>query len=433
MMLYSKINSAKYIVIFSLILYIVFNNDKGFCANKSISFNSRDSIVNQQLKNDNKLIDYIQNDSIKIMIKPQFLQKSVILLSIFIIIILFLFSFIVVRSILKKRRNKKIQEIVEDRTKIISKEIDKLQQQTDSLKVSNYEAKSLNKELLTESQLLKETNEMILEQNKKIEEQSKKIHQKNELLTQSLNYARRIQHSLFPEISDIKKVLPKTEIFFQPKEIVSGDFYWMHTSEEKTIIAEVDCTGHGVPGAFMSMIGNTLLNEIIINKNINKPQDIFQKLNEELLFIFSHDDFDDEAQDEGMDLTITVIDKITNKIKIASAMQNFFIIKDKEVSVYRGDIFSIGGLISRMKKPVYTTHEFEITDGLRIIMSSDGFIDQFGGAEKDKYGVDRFYRLLAETSVLSINDQVKTIQESFNKWKGSQDQMDDVLILGIEL
>ena len=198
------------------------------------------------------------------------------------------------------------------------------------------------------------------------------------------------------------------------------------------ILAEVDCTGHGVPGAFMSMIGNTLLNEIIINNQIETAQEIFKTLNEELLFIFSHDDFDDEAQDEGMDLTISVIDKTSNKIEIASAMQNFFIIKDKEVSVYRGDIFSIGGLISRLKKPVYSTQEFEIEEGLRIIMTSDGFIDQFGGTEKDKYGVDRFYKLLSETSSQSVENQIATIKETFNIWKGNQDQMDDVLILGFE-
>jgi phosphoserine phosphatase RsbU/P len=431
MMLDSKNNSAIHFLTVLLLFFFVFINGTSYCAQNAKQLEIIDSSRNLKQR-DNNLIEYIPNDSIKIMIKPQFIQNSVILITICFVIIFIFISFMIVRSILRKRRNKKIQELVDDRTKSINKEIDKLQQQTDSLKVSNYEAKTLNKELQSESQQLKEINEMILEQNKKIEEQSKKIHQKNELLTQSLNYARRIQHSLFPEISDIKKVLPKTAIFFQPKEIVSGDFYWMHSSEKKTIIAEVDCTGHGVPGAFMSMIGNTLLNEIIINKNIDNPQEILQKLNNELLFIFSHDDFDDEAQDEGMDLTITVIDKTINKVEIASAMQNFFIISNNEVNVYRGDIFSIGGLISRLKKPVYTTHEFDIVDGMRIIMSSDGFIDQFGGSEKDKYGVDRFYKLLTETSNLTLDDQFNTVKTTFNNWKNNQDQMDDVLILGLE-
>jgi len=414
---------------FTVLCFFLFSivNVKGVYADVSAK-NLNDSIT----KKNSTIVEYSPSESIKISIKPEFLQNSVILLSVCVTLILLFIFFLIIRSIYRKKRNRKIQQIVDDRTQIISKEIDKLQQQTVSLKVSNIEVKSKNKELINESQQLKEINEKILDQNKQIEEQSRKIHEKNELLTQSLNYARRIQHSLFPELDDIKKVLPKTAIFFQPKEIVSGDFYWMHSTNNKIILAEVDCTGHGVPGAFMSMIGNTLLNEIIINNQIETAQEIFKTLNEELLFIFSHDDFDDEAQDEGMDLTISVIDKTSNKIEIASAMQNFFIIKDKEVSVYRGDIFSIGGLISRLKKPVYSTQEFEIEEGLRIIMTSDGFIDQFGGTEKDKYGVDRFYKLLSETSSQSVENQIATIKETFNIWKGNQDQMDDVLILGFE-
>ena len=423
-MLKSKSKYLIHLLPFLFVIVFVFRNETASCN----SFRT----IKQTTDKDKTIVEYTPSNSIKILIKPSFLENSVTLLLVILLLTIILIVLFILRSILRKRHNKKIQQIVEDRTKIISKEIDKLQQQTDSLKVSNIEAKNLNKELQSESQQLKEINEMILEQNKKIEEQSKKIHQKNELLTQSLNYARRIQHSLFPNVNDIQKILPKADLFFQPKEIVSGDFYWMHATNDKTIIAEVDCTGHGVPGAFMSMIGNTLLNEIIINNKIETPQEILKKLNEELLFIFSHDDFDDETQDEGMDLTISVIDKTTKTIQIASAMQNFFIIMNNEVSVYRGDIFSVGGLISRLKKPVYTTHTFEIKEGLRIIMSSDGFVDQFGGSEKDKYGVDRFYKLLAETSIKPIELQINSIKESFNKWKGNQEQMDDVLILGIE-
>lgn len=377
-------------------------------------------------------IQYLPNDSVQFTINPRFWKNTYLVLVTIGLLFLLYILYKIAKNQFKKRRNRKIEQIVASRTKSIHQQIDKLQQQTDTLKEQHFEAKSLNKELLTESQLLKETNEMILEQNKKIEEQSKRILEKNNLLTQSLNYARRIQHSLFPDLEEIKKQLPQTGIFFQPKEIVSGDFYWMRAIDDKVIIAEVDCTGHGVPGAFMSMIGNTLLNEIILDKKIVAPDEIFLKLNESLLFIFSHDDFDDEAQDEGMDLTIAVIDKTNNKVKIASAMQNFYLIKNEEVTIIRGDIFSLGGLISRLKRPVYNVHEFDIEKGMRLIMSSDGFIDQFGQSENDKYGVERFYKLLVETSNLSIEDQITSIKKSFELWKGNLDQMDDVLILGTE-
>ena len=429
-MLESNKKSASRFFKVLLLLMFVSISELVYCVSDSVALiNQR---ISQKTQSNTNLVEYGNSDSIKIMVKQNLLHTSILLFTVLIILIILLIVFLILRSIFKKRRNQRIQEIVENRTKFISKEIDKLQQQTDSLKESNFEAKTLNKELISESQQLKDINEQILEQNKKIEEQSKKIHQKNELLTQSLNYARRIQHSIFPEIADIKKVLPKTSIFFQPKEIVSGDFYWMHSFDEFIVIAEVDCTGHGVPGAFMSMIGNTLLNEIIINKKILSPQEILRKLNEELLLIFDHDDFDEEAQDEGMDLTIAVINQSTKKVEIASAMQNFFIISNNEVSVYRGDIFSIGGLISRLKKPEYTTHVFDYNEGFRIIMSSDGFVDQFGGKEKDKYGVDRFYRLISESVTLTVEEQLLKINTTFNQWKSSQEQMDDVLILAIE-
>ena len=421
-------NFSKFLCL--LLLFLEYNNLL-LAQNTNSEYSvSADSII-IKAKKSNEIVFHAFN-AVKVSIEPRFFHNSAIIFFILFLFCLVFIVFLYIWSKYKKRRNREIQKIIDDRTHIINLEKTILQKQTDSLKVKNFEVKTQNSELRTESQQLKETNEMILQQNKMIEEQSQKIHKKNELLTQSLNYARRIQHSLFPNITDIKKVLPKSSLFFQPKDIVSGDFYWMHSYDDLIIIAEVDCTGHGVPGAFMSMIGNTLLNEIVINKQIHSPQEIFKKLNEELLFIFSHDDFDDEAQDEGMDLTLAVINTKTKKLQIASAMQNFYIIKNKEVNIYRGDIFSIGGLISRLKKPVYTTHDFDISDGLRIIMSSDGFVDQFGGAEKDKFGVDRFYKLLSDTSILSVDDQINEIKSHFSKWKGSQDQMDDILIIGFE-
>ena len=423
--------SYKYCVTFFCLFVLMQHNTLLFAQKTNTVYNtSADSILHKATKS-NEIVFHAFN-AVKVSIEPRFFHNSAIIFLILFLFCLVFFVFLFLWSKYKKRRNREIQKIIDDRTHIINLEKTILQKQTDSLKVKNFEVKTQNSELRTESQQLKETNEMILQQNKMIEEQSQKIHKKNELLTQSLNYARRIQHSLFPNITDIKKVLPKSSLFFQPKDIVSGDFYWMHSYVDLIIIAEVDCTGHGVPGAFMSMIGNTLLNEIVINKQIHSPQEIFKKLNEELLFIFSHDDFDDEAQDEGMDLTLAVVNTKTKKIQIASAMQNFFIIKNNEVNIYRGDIFSIGGLISRLKKPVYTTHDFDITDGLRVIMSSDGFVDQFGGTEKDKFGVDRFYKLLSDTSTLSVDDQITEVKSHFSKWKSSQDQMDDILIIGFE-
>jgi len=356
------------------------------------------------------------------------MQETVIYILFGIILIILVFvHFIVIRKIKKTNR-----KVIETNIDNILKEKENLKEETSLLKEDYFEVNTQNEELRTNSEQLMEINEMILAQKKQIEIQSKNILEKNNLLTQSLKSAQRIQHSLFPKSEDIKKQLPKSAIFFQPKDIVSGDFYWMRNVDDKIYVAEVDCTGHGVPGAFMSMIGNTLLNEIIVNQKITAPQEIFQKLNESLLFIFSHEEFDDEAQDEGMDLTLAVIDRTNSKIDLISAMQNFFVCKNNEISIFKGDIFSIGGFISRMKKPVYTVYEFAIEEGLRIFLSSDGFVDQFGEIERDKYGVERFNQLLYRSRSMSIELQIEHIKESFNKWKSTHEQMDDVLILGFE-
>jgi len=347
---------------------------------------------------------------------------------------------------LHKKRNRELEIKVKERTILIENQRLELETQRDSLVKVNDEivkqrenlietneiVNGQNEELRSQSDLLKEVYEEVMDQNKKIEEQANRLAEKNTLLTQSLNYARRIQNSLFPDIKKIRESLPKSAIFFQPKELVSGDFYWMRTVDDLIVVAEVDCTGHGVPGAFMSMIGNTLLNEIIVNKHILNPSDVFLKLNEELSAIFSHNDFDTEAQDDGMDLTLAVIDIKHKKIRITSAMQNFFITCDEDVQVYKGDIFSIGGLISRLKKPVYTTYEFNIVEGMRVFFSSDGFVDQFGELERDKFGVERFIQMLIKTKNKPLEEQFALIEKNFLYWKGTRDQMDDVLIFGIE-
>ena len=182
----------------------------------------------------------------------------------------------------------------------------------------------------------------------------------------------------------------------------------------------------------MSMIGYTLLNEIVVNRNILSPVDIFLTLNDELNLIFSRNQFSIEDVDEGMDITIAVYNTDNNMVEIASAMQNFFIVKNGKVDVYKGDIFSIGGYISRMKMPVYNSHFFIAEKGMRLFMSSDGLIDQFGKEMNDKFGVDRFENLLANTSNLDINRQFEEISKVFDEWKGSQEQLDDILIMGIE-
>lgn len=308
-----------------------------------------------------------------------------------------------------------------------------LENQKTLLDESNVKINVRNDILEQQQEELERVNMELVLQQKEIELQATILQDKNKLLTKSLNYAKRIQDSLFPADSFLKAHLPESFVFFHPKEIVSGDFFWMKEVDGKIIVAEVDCTGHGVPGAFMSMIGNAFLNEIVLNRGVLDPAEIFYCLNEELMRIFGLGDFDAEAQDDGMDLSLLVIDFEKKTLKMASAMQNVYVIYPDDIVVYPGDIFSIGGLMARFKSPVYTVHELPIVQGMKVVLASDGYVDQFGGLHKEKYGTERFVQMLSRLRSLSCEDIASEIDVDFKSWLQDRSQLDDVLVVGIEL
>jgi serine phosphatase RsbU (regulator of sigma subunit) len=326
---------------------------------------------------------------------------------------------------LYRRKQKKLLRKVEERAH-------HLEEKSDELQIKNQELSHISKTKTEINEVLQIESNFLKDLNLKIEAQAKTLDQKNKQLTSGMKYAKRIQHSLMPSSDFFTSIFPRSAIFFQPKEIVSGDFFWIRSLDGTIIIAEVDCTGHGVSGAFMSMIGITLLNEIIVNRKVYFPSDIFTLLNEELNVIFSKNQFDIEDVDEGMDLTLLVYDTQSAMVHVASAMQNFFVVRDEKIEMFKGDIFSIGGFISRSKKPVYTTHSFRAQDISRVIISSDGLFDQFGREFNDKFGIDRFFNYITITKHLAVDEQISKIGEYFNAWKGSQDQLDDVLVVGID-
>ncbi|MBK8805478.1 MAG: SpoIIE family protein phosphatase [Bacteroidales bacterium] len=388
------------------------------------------------------------NEKLIVIIKHVPFWKEKWFVATVLIIVVFVLGVILVFFLkAQAKRRQQLEEKITERTKLIAKQKENLLHQRDALitknkkilkqqevlKESNEQVNYQNEELRSQSDMLHEVNQEMMQQNKMIADQAQKLKEKNSLLSRGLNYAKRIQISLFPDENDLKRHIHKSFIFFKPKEKVSGDFLWLRKVANKIIIAEVDCTGHGVPGAFMSMIGNALLNEIVGNKHITDPATIFYHLNEELHSIFKQGDYDIEAQDEGMDLSLCTIDLSAKKVVFASAMQNVFIARPNcDIEVVKGDIFSIGGLMSKFKKPIYTNFEFAIEPGMRLIFTSDGYIDQFGGAERGKFGVERFERLLCNNSSNSMEGFKKSVEESFTNWLGDNDQLDDILVVAIE-
>jgi serine phosphatase RsbU (regulator of sigma subunit) len=268
--------------------------------------------------------------------------------------------------------------------------------------------------------------------NEQLSEAYGKIELKNRQITDSINYARRIQNAILPPLNVLEENFSGFFIYYSPKDIVSGDFYWFTKKEGKKFFVIGDCTGHGVPGALMSMIGNTLLNEIINQKNITDPGQILSGLDAGISAALRQQSGDLLTQDDGMDLSICCIDSTHQQLlKYATANHCLFVKEGLEVIELSGDIFSIGGSIGNKRK-TFETKEYEVKENAFVIMSSDGYYDQFGGSKSCKYLVSNFEKLIKETD-LNSSDPAAAFKLSLEKWKGDQKQTDDILVAGFRV
>ncbi|MDP1745474.1 MAG: tetratricopeptide repeat protein [Bacteroidota bacterium] len=274
-------------------------------------------------------------------------------------------------------------------------------------------------------------NKLLEEKNTLIEKQKQLVEEKNSKITDSINYAKRIQQAVLPSDVLIKSFLPESFIFFRPKDIVSGDFYWFSEKDGKLIIAVADCTGHGVPGAFMSMIGNTLLNEIVNVKNIVEPAKILDQLNKGIVKLLQQNE-NTSTQDDGMDISILSIDKVNNEIEFSGANHVSYLINQNQFETLKGDIFSIGGMFGRSDIN-FTSQKIRVEKGSTVYLCTDGFVDQFGGEKNSKFLSGRFEQLLKSVQHYDIVQQQEKLTTAFDNWKGINKQLDDILIVGIRL
>jgi serine phosphatase RsbU (regulator of sigma subunit) len=270
-----------------------------------------------------------------------------------------------------------------------------------------------------------------------IVESKKEIAERNEHITQSINYAKLIQDAILPDFEKARVSLKDSFLIYLPKDIVSGDFYWHHKTNDFEYFVVSDCTGHGVPGAFMSMIGITLLNDLVKTGQVSSPAEILEKLNAGVEHVLQQEGKESyERQDDGMDITICRIDRTNKNISVASANQYFYIQKsDNQLVKIKGDPFSIGS-------HYYTTvsfnnHLFSLNEIKKIYMFSDGFVDQFGGEKSGKFMGVRFFELIKNNKDLPMEEQKNIYLESLKAWMNSgqevQPQIDDITVFGIVL
>lgn len=271
-----------------------------------------------------------------------------------------------------------------------------------------------------QAQLQKSLNEKTRE----VIKQKEEIEKKNKDITDSIRYAKRIQDALLPELKKLSDIFPESYIFFQPRDIVSGDFYWYEKYGDKLIVACADATGHGVPGAFMSMIGSTLLKDVTSRKGVTSPAFALALIDEEIkMLLKQHEGEHDQTQD-SIDLVICEIDLKTNFVRICSTKRPVFIVNKGELKLIKKEITD---------NQQYETADIQLQKGDMLFMFTDGYPDQFGGEKGKKIKTANMKTMLEQIHSLPIDKQKMIVDRYFNRWKEGYEQVDDVLFMGIKL
>lgn len=255
------------------------------------------------------------------------------------------------------------------------------------------------------------------------------ISKKNKEILASISYAQRIQQAILPPLSEIRKKLPQSFILFKPRDIVSGDFYWFKETEEHIFIAAIDCTGHGVPGAFMSMIGNELLHKVISDYHITPVAQVLDAMNLNIRQALKQKD---THNSDGMEMGLVSIHKKDKVMEFAGARSPIIYIQNNELFHIKGDNMPIGGIKLKRKKH-FTPHLISLESSTTFYLFSDGYQDQFGGENSRQFMITRFRELLFEIHQHPIEEQEKALEKSLAEWMQDERQIDDILVIGVKI
>ncbi|MFW5699595.1 MAG: tetratricopeptide repeat protein [Bacteroidota bacterium] len=254
--------------------------------------------------------------------------------------------------------------------------------------------------------------------------------EKNKNITESISYARKIQTAVLPPEELVNNLLPEHFIYYLPRDIVSGDFYWVTRMQNKTIVAAADCTGHGVPGAFMSMLGFTLLNEIIGQAETLEANAILNELRNKVKKSLRQKGNEYEAQD-GIDMALCIIDQPNRRVQYAGANNPVIIVRNGELKKIKGDKMPVGYQV--VEKESFTNHEIAVEPNDMIYLFSDGYVDQFGGKHGHRFKAGPFEELLKSICHRSMKEQHDILEHKLLNWKGGYDQIDDILVMGVRI
>ncbi len=324
-----------------------------------------------------------------------------------------------------------------------NKNVNRLEMVNTQLQHQKDELKSTNKVLFDTSEAVETQQFKILEQYEELHVTNEKLNDTLEIVNQqkseiqvahthiqdSINYANRIQTAVLPSEKLFEEIFPEHFIVFKPRDIVSGDFYWIQKVNKHILIAAADCTGHGVPGAFMSMLGISFLNEIVIKHEVQQANQVLEELRNKIKTTLDQTGKKCESKD-GMDIAFCGINTETYELQYAGAYTPMYIVRNNDLIEYKANRQPIGIYV---KEKPFTNHTFQLQKGDKLYIFSDGYIDQFGGEKERKFLSNRFKKLILSVQAKNMHEQKQILEQTFIDWKGDHKQLDDVLVMGIKI
>jgi serine phosphatase RsbU (regulator of sigma subunit) len=292
-----------------------------------------------------------------------------------------------------------------------------------------------NEQLAKSSTLLEEANETleqkVIDRTSEIFAQKEKIEHQKDQIESSIRYAKRIQEAILPTIEEIWEELPNSFVFYQPKDIVSGDFYWFKKRNHLIFIAAIDCTGHGVPGAMLSMVGEGILSYIVGELGITNAGEILAMMHILVRQQLKQNQSSDVR--DGMDLGLCVIDTLKQELQFSGANNPLIYIQNETLTIIKGNKLPIGGFQHEEERK-FTSHTIDISQPTVFYLCTDGYKDQFGGAEIKKFMSKNLNNLLLKIHKLSAVEQKQILQETINlwMWEGKSKQIDDITLIGVQ-
>jgi serine phosphatase RsbU (regulator of sigma subunit) len=275
----------------------------------------------------------------------------------------------------------------------------------------------------------RELEEKVVERTQEIQNQKEHIEKQNKEIKYSFDYAKKIQNTVLPTHEVFDQLFGEHFIFFKPKDIVSGDFYWISQSDQQIVLTAADCTGHGVPGSLMSMLGITMLHEIVNEKNIMHSEEILDQLRMSIARTLKQEGRIGEQKD-GIDMALMIYDTLTRKLEFSGANSPLYVVRNGEMLEYKGNNMPVA-FYEKMSD--FTRYSIDMKLGDRVYMFTDGFPDQFGGPQGKKFKYRPFKDLLLEIHERPMDEQQKILSLIFDEWKGDLNQIDDVLVIGLRL